>query len=144
MKKHANSYQKVFGATLAVTVATGTIAVAVPAYIQADEVKIPSFSDVKNIESHHFYEPVRSLASRGIVKGYGDGTFKPYQSVTRGHIASVLAKSLELDTKNVKNPGFTDVKVTHPNYGSIAALVEAGMVKGYNDKTFKPNEPLTH
>ncbi|MBO0588977.1 S-layer homology domain-containing protein [Sporosarcina sp. E16_8] len=143
MKKHANSYKKVFGATLAVAVATGTIAVAAPVYTQADEVKIPSFSDVKNIESHHFYESVRSLASRGIVKGYPDGTFKPYQSVTRGQIASVLAQSLGLDTKNVKNPGFKDVKVTDPHYGAIAALVEAGIVKGYNDKTFKPGGSLT-
>ncbi|MBO0601180.1 S-layer homology domain-containing protein [Sporosarcina sp. E16_3] len=143
MKKHANSYKKVFGATLAVAVATGTIAVAAPVYTQADEVKIPSFSDVKNIESHHFYESVRSLASRGIVKGYPDGTFKPYQSVTRGQIASVLAQSLGLDTKNVKNPGFKDVKVTDPHYGAIAALVEAGIVNGYNDNTFKPGGSLT-
>ncbi|WP_186667805.1 S-layer homology domain-containing protein [Sporosarcina sp. BP05] len=143
MKKHANSYQKVFGATLAVAVATGTLAVAVPVYTQADEVKVPTFSDVKNIESHHFYESVSNLASRGIVKGFGDGTFRPHQSVTRGQVASVLALTLGLNTKNVKNPGFKDVRVTDQNYGSIAALVEAGIIDGYNDKTFKPGEPLT-
>ncbi|WP_438296847.1 5'-nucleotidase C-terminal domain-containing protein [Sporosarcina sp. FA15] len=143
MKKHNNPYQKVFGASLAVAVATGTFAVAAPVYIQADEVKIPTFSDVKNIESHHFYDSVRSLASRGIVKGFADGTFKPNQSVTRGQIASVLAQTIGLDTKNVKNPGFKDLKVTDPHYGSIAALVEAGIVKGYDDKTFKPGGSLT-
>ncbi|MEK4406288.1 S-layer homology domain-containing protein [Sporosarcina sp. FSL K6-6792] len=143
MKKHTNSYQKIFGASLAVAVATGTLAVGAPVYIKADEVKIPTFSDVKDIESHHFYDSVRSLASRGIVKGFGDGTFKPNQSVTRGQIASVLAQTLGLDTKNVKNPGFKDVKVTDPHYGSIAALVEAGVVKGYDDKTFKPGGSLT-
>jgi len=143
MKKHASSHQKVFGATLAVAVATGTLAVAAPVYTQADEVKIPTFSDVKNIESHHFYDSVTSLASRGIVKGFADGTFKPNQSVTRGQVASVLAQTLGLDTKNVGNPGFKDVKVTNPHYGAIAALVKAGIVEGYNDKTFKPGEPLT-
>lgn len=143
MKKHANSYQKIFGATVAVAVATGTLSVAMPVYTQADEVKIPTFSDVKNIESHHYYESVRNLASRGIVKGFGDGTFKPSQSVTRGQVASVLALTLGLNTKNVKNPGFTDVKVTDQYYGAIAALVEAGIVEGYKDKTFKPGEPLT-
>ncbi|WP_399629251.1 S-layer homology domain-containing protein [Sporosarcina sp. SG10008] len=143
MKKHTNPYQKIFGASLAVAVATGTIAVGAPVYIKADEVKIPAFSDVKDIESHHFYESVRSLASRGIVKGFADGTFKPNQSVTRGQIASVLAQTIGLDTKNVKNPGFKDLKVTDPHYGSIAALVEAGIVKGYDDKTFKPGGSLT-
>lgn len=143
MKKYTNPYQKVFGASLAVAVATGTIAVSAPVYIKADEVKIPTFSDVKDIESHHFYDSVRSLASRGIVKGFADGTFKPNQSVTRGQIASVLAQTLGLDTKNVKNPGFKDVKVTDPHYGGIAALVEVGIVKGYDDKTFKPGGSLT-
>jgi len=138
-----NSYQKAFGATMAVAVATGTLAVAAPVYTQAEEVKIPTFSDVKDIKSHQFYDAVINLASRGIVKGYSDGTFKPNQSVTRGQIATVLAKTLELDTKNVKKPGFKDVKVTDTHYGAIAALVEAGIVKGYSDKTFKPGEPLT-
>jgi len=63
MKKHANSYQKLFGATLAFAVATGTLGVAAPVYTQADEVKIPTFSDVKNSEGHHYYESVRSLNS---------------------------------------------------------------------------------
>lgn len=143
MKKCTGSYQKLFVASVASAVTIGTIAVAVPVHVKASEVKIPSFSDVKNIESHHFYESVRSLASRGIVNGFGDGTFRPHQSVTRGQLSSVLALTLGLDTKNVKNPGFTDVKVTNPYYGSIAALVEAGIIEGYNDKTFKPSEPVT-
>ncbi|WP_419961095.1 choice-of-anchor I family protein [Psychrobacillus sp. BM2] len=141
MKKHASSYQRLFGATLATVVLTGTVTTAVPVNTLAEEVKVPSFSDVKNIE--HFYESVRSLASRGIVKGFGDGTFKPYQSVTRGQMASVLAKTLGMNMENVKNPGFKDVKVTDEYYGPIAALVEAGVIEGYNDKTFKPGEPLT-
>lgn len=141
MKKHASSYQRLFGATLATVVLTGTVTTAVPVNTLAEEVKVPSFSDVKNIE--HFYESVKSLASRGIVKGFGDGTFKPYQSVTRGQMASVLAKTLGMNMENVKNPGFKDVKVTDEYYGPIAALVEAGVIEGYNDKTFKPGEPLT-
>lgn len=141
MKKHASSYQRLFGATLATVVLTGTVTTAVPVNTLAEEVKVPSFSDVKNTE--HFYESVKSLASRGIVKGFGDGTFKPYQSVTRGQMASVLAKTLGMNMENVKNPGFKDVKVTDEYYAPIAALVEAGIIEGYNDKTFKPGEPLT-
>ena len=51
--------------------------------------------------------------------------------------------TLELDIENVKNPGFTDVPKTHQYYGPIAALVEAGIVDGYDDKTFKPGNPIT-
>lgn len=138
MKKCTGSYQKLFAATVTSTLVIGTIAVAVPVHAKASE-----FSDVKNIESHHFYEAVRSLAARGIVNGFGDGTFKPHQSVTRGQLSSVLARTLGLDITNVENPGFKDVKVTNPHYGAIAALVEAGIIDGYNDKTFRPSEPVT-
>ena len=54
-----------------------------------------------------------------------------------------MALALDLDTKNVVDPGFKDVKKDHPYYGHIAALVNAGIIKGYEDKTFKPTGNLT-
>ncbi|MFC5541625.1 S-layer homology domain-containing protein [Ureibacillus suwonensis] len=60
-----------------------------------------SFPDVKSTD--YFYEAVTSLTERGIIKGFPDGTFKPYQSVTRGQAAKILAGVLGLDTNNVKN-----------------------------------------
>lgn len=143
MKKYASSYEKAFKASIATAMAAGMLVAVAPVHTSASEAKVTSFSDVKNIESHHFYESVMDLASRGIVKGFEDGTFKPSQSVTRGQMAKVLALTLELDIENVKNPGFKDLPTTHQYYGPIAALVEAGIVDGYDDKTFKPGNPIT-
>ena len=75
-------------------------------------------------------------------KGFTDGTFKPNQSVTRGQAAKIIAGVLGLDTQNVKNPGFKDVTTANPYYGAIAALANAGIINGYPDGTYKPDEPV--
>jgi len=139
MKK--STYQKLFRATLATTVATGALVAAVPTFTQAEVTKGTSFSDVK--DTHQFYEAIMSLTSRGVINGYEDGTYKPGQQISRAHAAKIMAGALGLDTKNVVDPGFKDVKKDHPYYGHIAALVNAGVIKGYDDNTFKPTGNLT-
>lgn len=134
------NYRKLFKATLATAVAGGAIVAIAPANTKA---ATRTFSDVKDIPSHHFYEAVMDLSSRGIIGGYPDGTFKPGQSISRQHAAKFLAMTLGLDTVNVKDPGFKDVNKKNPYYGAIAALVEAGIISGYADNTFKPNDNLT-
>ena len=140
MRKYSTSYQKLFKAALATTVATGAFVSVAPLSIYANEAGPAVFKDLN--ENAHYYSPVLNLSARGIVKGYADGTFKPNNSVTRGQAAKILANTLGLDTVNVQNPGFTDVKTTDEYYGPIAALAQAGIINGYDDKTFKPNNNL--
>lgn len=132
---------KIFKIALAFVVAFGASFTAVPANMMANEVVSVHFKDIN--KNDHFYEAVLDLNSRGIVQGYNDGTFKPQNAVTRGETAKFLALALGLNTKNVKNPGFTDVKVTDQFYGPIAALAGAGIINGFSDKKFKPNKLLT-
>ncbi|WP_158232378.1 MULTISPECIES: S-layer homology domain-containing protein [unclassified Sporosarcina] len=139
MKKSSKASHKLFKATLATTVAAGAFVAAVPMVTNA----AVSFKDVK--PGVHYYEPVLELAGRGVVKGYDDGTYRPNASVTRAQSAKILAHVLDLDTTNVKDPGFSDVKKGTPYYGPIAALAQAGYIKGYEEngvKSFKPNDNL--
>lgn len=125
---------------LATTVAAGAFVAVAPVDTKAAN---PTFTDVKDIPSHHFYDAVMDFTARGMISGYPDGTFKPGQSITRQDAAKLLALALGLDTKNVKNPGFKDVSKTSPYYGHIAALVEAGIISGFEDNTFKPGASLS-
>ena len=104
--KYTSSYQKTFKASIAAAMAAGMFVAVAPVHTNANEVKVTSFSDVKNIESHHFYESVMDLASRGIVKGFEDGTFKPSQSVTRGQMAKVLAIDARVRYRKCEEPWF--------------------------------------
>ena len=89
-----------------------------------------------------YYQPVLELANRGYISGYKDGTFRPNQAITRGQAAKMLALALNLNITNQRNPGFRDVPEDHDFYRYIAALANEGIINGYEDKTFRPNEPI--
>lgn len=89
-----------------------------------------------------YYQPVIELVSRGYISGYTDGTFRPNKAITRGEAAKMLAMALNLNVTNPSNPGFRDVPDDHDFYKYIAALANEGIISGYNDKTFRPNESI--
>jgi hypothetical protein len=50
------------------------------------------FSDVP--KNHWAYGAVNALAREGVIEGYGDGTFKGEQSITRYEMAQLVAKAM--------------------------------------------------
>lgn len=130
--------QKLFKAALATSVATGAMVVLAPVNSDA---ATTSFKDLKSTSDH--YQTVLDLAAKGIIQGYADGTFKPDNTVTRGQAAKIIALAIGLETKDVKNPGFKDIKTDNQYYGPIAALVQAGIITGFEDNTYRPGDTLT-
>lgn len=100
-----------------------------------------SFPDVP--ASKHFAEAVNELASRHIIGGYPDGTFKPGNSITRGQAAAIIVKLTKLESANGKDPKFKDVTMANGYYKAIAILAEKGVINGYGDGRFGPNDSIT-
>lgn len=100
-----------------------------------------TFTDVPRSSDHH--DAIQNLAERGILQGYDNGTFRPDATLTRAHASKILALSLKLDTRNVKDPGFKDLNKNQWYYGYVAALANAGHISGFEDGTFRPNAPMT-
>ncbi|WP_456277585.1 S-layer homology domain-containing protein [Bacillus sp. AK128] len=138
MRIKSISYKQLFYLSLAAILVIHTLFSISPIAAKANGIK--TFPDVKSTDV--FYDAVTSLASREIIKGYGDGTYRPNNSVNRAQAAKIIALALGLDTKNVKDPGFKDVDPTSEYYGPIAAIANKGIMNGYGD-TFKPNNTLT-
>ena len=99
-----------------------------------------TFTDVSPKQA--YAKAVNNLAARNIIGGYPDGTFKPGNPITRGQTAAIIAKMMKLDMTNIKDPGFTDVSTKNGYYQAIAALAEAGIVGGYEDGRYGPNDPV--
>ncbi|MFZ4639789.1 MAG: S-layer homology domain-containing protein [Nodosilinea sp.] len=98
-----------------------------------------TFPDVP--PTHWAYPFVNEMAKRGMIAGVGDGTFKPDQPVNRAQYAALLSEVLR-GARQGKIP-FSDVKASFWATQSIARAVEGGFVKGYPDKTFQPDAPMT-
>lgn len=101
-----------------------------------------SFSDVTN--AHFAYNAIGSLSNRMVINGYEDGTFKPESLVTRAEAASMLVKALGIVPSVGAAPlNFKDVTDNAWYYGAVSAAVDAGLLKGYTDGTFRPNQLIT-
>jgi hypothetical protein len=92
-------------------------------------------------EDNVHYDDILALALDGIFKGYEDGTFRPANPVTRGQVASVLARTMDLEGLEPATPTFSDIAGS-VHEASIEALVEAGVIEGFADGTFRPSDPV--
>ncbi|WP_052343544.1 S8 family serine peptidase [Bacillus massiliigorillae] len=96
-----------------------------------------SFADSMK-DPHRNY--IESLAKRCIVQGKSIQKFDPTGNMTRAEFSVMVARALDLKStsqslfKDVKGKWFED---------AVQALYEAGIVKGVNSTTFKPNETIT-
>jgi|GEM_PF-5378789 len=100
-----------------------------------------TFRDVP--EGVHF-PAIERMASAEVVEGYQDGTFRPADAVTRGQVATVLTRALELDVAGciADCADLSDVDgTTHAD--GIRALIAAGAVDGFPDGTFRPGQQVT-
>jgi hypothetical protein len=100
-----------------------------------------SFSDVHSAD--YFYAPVRYLYCQGVISGYADNTFRPYNNTTRGQMVKIVVLGDGLAITTPATPTFADVPVTHPFYPFIETAAAANIVSGYADGTFRPQNNVT-
>lgn len=106
------------------------------------EAATEKFSDIKEGESG--YDEVMSLVDKEIVKGYEDGTFRPYTEVSRQHVALLLKDTLKLPVpKDISKvlSAYDDVSVNHEYAEEIAAVTEAEIFKGHHG-SFLPRKSI--
>jgi len=131
--------QKVNKALIATVFASSGIAVVVPPPKAAAATS--PFTDINQYSDN--YNEILKLYSQGVMSGFADNTFRPDVSVTRGEAAKMLATALKLDTKNIQDPYYKDVPKGNQYYKYVAALQNAGIMSGYSNGMFMPNEVLT-
>ena len=100
------------------------------------------FSDVD--VDHPFHGAITWASEQQVVRGFGDGTFRPAAQVTRQAMAAFLAH-LEFDGEvpPADSSGFDDVDADHPFHDEIAWMAEAGLADGFDDGTFRPGSVVT-
>ncbi|MFF2179475.1 InlB B-repeat-containing protein [Lysinibacillus sp. NPDC058147] len=95
----------------------------------------------KDIDNNWAKDMVEEIASRCIIKGYPDGTFRPNDMIQRQHVVLMIERALPL-TPLQEAVSFLDVPHSHPYYQQITLLQQAGIIDGSNG-TFRPNAYIT-
>ncbi|MFC0236503.1 N-acetylmuramoyl-L-alanine amidase [Fictibacillus phosphorivorans] len=93
------------------------------------------FSDVSGLSFASGY--IQSAVEKGIITGYGDGTYRPGKIVTRSEMAILLARAFKL-TSTSSSLHFSDVYPSSAAYSSINKVATSGIATGYLDGTFRP------
>src|SRR5205823_4769870 len=88
-----------------------------------------TFTDVHPTD--YFYEPVRYLYCQGVISGYGDNTFRPYNLTTRGQLAKIVVLAEGWPIYTPPNSTFSDVPATHAFYIYIETAYQRGIISGY-------------
>ena len=88
-------------------------------------------------------EEIKGMTHKAYIFGYPDGTVKPNGEITRAEAAAMLARLLEIESiGSADKPMFPDTPSAWYNK-AINAVVQRGIMKGYPDGTFKPNDAIT-
>ncbi|TEB07050.1 Chitinase A1 precursor [Pelotomaculum schinkii] len=95
---------------------------------------------LKDIAGHWAFDNINKLVSLGAVAGYPDGSFRPDSSITRAEFATVVAKACKLEPQSGKVFGDT---AGHWAREYIATAAANGIVMGYDDSTFGPDDLIT-
>lgn len=104
------------------------------------QLQSPAFNDVNN--SQRFAGPIAFLTVNGQLKGFPDGSIKPYDNITRAEAAAIIGRALGYPEKATA-AAFKDVSPSSFAGGYIQALKEAGIISGFKDGTFKPDQKVT-
>jgi len=82
------------------------------------------------------------LSSRGILKGFPDYSFRPNQPVNRAEFAAILQKAFDQELSKTAI-AFQDVPAKFWATPAIDQAISAGFLKGYPQKTFKPQQNIS-
>lgn len=97
-----------------------------------------AYSDVP--AGHWAAEAIGQVTRSGIMKGYSGGSFKPNQTITRAEMATILSRLIISAQDHAA--GFSDIS-GHWAQAAIERMSQAGIITGYEDGTFRPDQTLT-
>ncbi len=97
-------------------------------------------SSLNDITGHWAEANIRQLVNSGVISGYPDATFKPDKSITRAEFVAALVKALKLEIK--RGRVFSDT-TGHWAQDSISTAVASGMVSGYDEFYFGPDDVIS-
>lgn len=108
-----------------------------------------SFRDLDSV----YRNWVETAAAEGLIKGYSDGSFKPYSSLTREQMAIIMVRALgkESDAKTLSQEQVRTALAVFKDAGSVSAsarahlalAVQYGLFSGDTQGFFKPIASIT-
>ncbi|MEA1961350.1 MAG: S-layer homology domain-containing protein [Bacillota bacterium] len=89
---------------------------------------------------HWAEKAINQFLQEGYITGYPDGQFRPDNTISRAEFTTILVKSFHLQVE--KGETFSDTD-THWASDYISTAAKQGIVNGYSDTRFGPDDSIT-
>ncbi len=86
---------------------------------------------------------IAAARAAGLLTGYADGTFRPEAAISRDEMAAIIARMLGSTYSPGEGTPFSDVGEGYWAYDEIMSLAKLGILRGYSDNTYRPQNNLT-
>jgi len=113
---------------------------AVAQRLALEEYSPRTFSDLTDCTNA---DAINTLTTYNLLAGYGDGTFRPENTVTRAEFCAMLSNVLAMDLPPTAESAFFDVGVSDWYAPAVHAMFEKGLLTGYADGSFQPNNAIS-
>ncbi|MBC7087246.1 MAG: S-layer homology domain-containing protein [Tissierellales bacterium] len=96
--------------------------------------------------NHWAKDEINTMVRRNVILGYPDGTFRPEDKITRAEFLILLSRIENWTLPNyVANATYFKDYKTFENYDRIISYsLSMGYIKGYPDRTFRPNNNISY
>lgn len=95
-------------------------------------------STPSDIANHWAKVQIEDWVKKGLINGYGDGSFQPDSKISRAEFMTLINRGFGYTEKT--NIDYKDVKPGTWIADSVSIGKAAGYISGYSDGTIKPNE----
>lgn len=104
-----------------------------------DQTAITDFNDISS--DSWYAKSVAFVQSMGLINGYEDGTFRPEDSITRAEAAVIIMRVERIQGETITGT-LTDISGNWAEKEILAAYAN-GLISGYPDGTFRPDNTIT-
>lgn len=98
----------------------------------------PNTPVLSDIAGHWAKGTIERAVALGLITGYPDGSFRPNGQITREEFAHLIVKALGLKNEQATLEFRDEASVGSWAKESVQLAVKAGIIRGYEDGTFRP------
>ena len=109
-------------------------------FILLSSAQAKTFSDIR--ESNPYFNATHYLSQFGVIDGYSDGSFKPYNDINRAELLKLLIEGAEVPLETPSSNCFPDTPYNQWYSPYICTAKTLGYVNGYPDGSFKPAQKI--
>ncbi|WP_338593391.1 S-layer homology domain-containing protein [Paenibacillus sp. Y5S-9] len=101
-----------------------------------------TMADFADTHGHWAKPTIDTFLKLQLIQGYEDGTFRPNATITRAEFTTMLSRAFNIQTDISGNVAFKDLD-KHWAKDTIVSLAALGVITGYEDGTFMPEQTIT-